>query len=107
MTKAPDNLFAALPQAPVAEAFDTLLQNAGLRVERIVSRGHASPPGFWYEQSENEWVLLLRGEARLTVEGQGDCRLVPGSYLHLPARTRHRVEWTLPDAETVWLAIHY
>ena len=77
-----------------------------LRIERIVSRGHASPDGFWYDQESSEWVLLVAGAARLRFEGEEPLHLKPGDYVHIPAHRRHRVEWTDPDAATIWLAIH-
>lgn len=108
------NLFADLATArPSASAggeerFDLLLETASLRVERIVSQGHASPAGFWYDQPQAEWVALLRGAARLLVEGAANpVELRPGDCLLLHAHVRHRVEWTTPDEPTVWLAIFY
>jgi cupin 2 domain-containing protein len=103
-----ENIFADLPAALPAEAVSILLTAPRLRIERIVSAGQASPPGFWYDQAEGEWVLLLAGAARLSIEGEAAPRdLRPGDYLHLPARLRHRVEWTDPATPTVWLAIFY
>ncbi len=102
------NLFAALPDARAAEAVDLLLNRPGLRVERIVSEGQASPPGFWYDQDEGEWVLLLAGAAHLRFEDETEPRrLVPGDWFDIAPHRRHRVEWTDPAAPTVWLAIFY
>jgi cupin 2 domain-containing protein len=103
------NLFAGLSAGPLdTESFDRLLERPGLRVERIVSNGQSSPPGFWYDQEDGEWVVLLAGEARLWLEAEPSPRtLVPGDWLNLPAHCRHRVEWTAPDRPTIWLAIHY
>lgn len=102
------SILADLPVPGSDESFETLLTAAGFRVERIVSRGHASPPGFWYDQPEDEWVMLVAGAARLTFEGEQEpVELEPGSYLHIPARRRHRVDWTDPAQPTVWLAIHF
>jgi cupin 2 domain-containing protein len=79
-----------------------------VRVERIVSFGHASPPGFWYDQPWHEWVVLLTGAARVLFEGDSaPVQLGPGDSLDIPAGRRHRVEWTAPDGPTVWLAVHY
>jgi cupin 2 domain-containing protein len=76
-------------------------------VERIVSTGQGSPPGFWYDQDWTEWVILLAGAARLLIEGEGAPRtLQPGDFVEIPSHVRHRVEWTLEDAPTVWLAVH-
>ena len=78
-----------------------------VRIERIVSRGHSSPPGFWFDQDQEEWVLLLKGAAAIRFEAPAHViELKEGAYLSIPAHTRHRVEWTQRDTETVWLAIH-
>ncbi len=100
------NLLAELPTSLPQELFQTLLERSGLRIERIVSRGHASPPDFWYDQEQHEWVLLLQGAARLQLEDRM-VELLPGDYVNIPAHQRHRVAWTTPDATTVWLAIFY
>jgi cupin 2 domain-containing protein len=100
------NLLAGLPSAGAEETVEMLLKGDGVRVERIVSHGQASPDGFWYDQDEAEWVLLLSGRARLTIEGEAEDRaLGPGDSVFLPAHCRHRVAWTDPDAPTVWLTI--
>jgi len=100
------NVLAGLPPPGADEAIDTLLQGDGIRVERIVSYGHASPDGFWYDQDDAEWILVVSGRARLTVESEaGDRELGPGDSLFLPAHGRHRVAWTQPGERTVWLAI--
>lgn len=93
------------PGNPERELSTTLVQGAGVRIERIVSRGQSSPPGFWYDQPEHEYVLLIEGAARLEVEGHGTLRMGPGDWIDLPAHLRHRVAWTEPDADTVWLAV--
>ena len=102
------NLFASPPADREVEHFSVLAQLGDVRVERIVSFGQSSPPGFWYDQEHGEWVVVLRGSARLTIEGREQTvSLAPGDYVDLPARTRHRVDWTTPDEPTIWLAIHY
>jgi len=102
------NLLADVPAALAGEDLRTLLATPDLRIERIVSTGQASPPGFWYDQDWAEWVLLLAGQAALLIEGEAAPHvLTPGSYLHLPAHRRHRVEWTSTDTPTVWLAVHH
>ena len=101
------NLFERLPPDLKEESFEELLQAGQVKLERIVSKGHASPEGFWYDQPLGEWVLLLQGAAVVQIEGQDSQRLEPGGYLNLPAHTRHRVEWTDPEQEAVWLAVHY
>lgn len=98
------NLVASLPAASDGERFETLFANPVCRVERIVSFGHASPPGFWYEQDEDEWVVLLVGSAVLAFADQHVLALRAGDWVSLPARCRHRVESVSLDA--VWLAVH-
>jgi cupin 2 domain-containing protein len=108
MVSAHGNLFGNIPAHLPGELCEAILSAASFRVERIVSRGHASPEGFWYDQAEHEWVLLVSGAARVRFEGDGQAvEMKPGDYLHIPARRRHRVEWTAPGVDTVWLAIHY
>jgi cupin 2 domain-containing protein len=102
------NVFAALPPPSADEAFVTLALQPGLKVERIVSRGHASPPGFWYDQPHGEWVIVLAGEARLRFEDDAEPRrLRPGDFVDIAPHRRHRVEWTHPTSPTIWLAVHY
>jgi cupin 2 domain-containing protein len=101
------NLLADIPADLPAELIQPLLSTPGIRIERIISLGHASPEGFWYDQETHEWVLLVKGVARLMFEGEEPIDLRPGSFVNIPARRRHRVEWTDPDQPTVWLAIHY
>ncbi len=72
-----------------------------------MSFGQASPPGFWYDQPQDEWILVLRGRAGLLVEGEAECTLEPGGFAFLPARRRHRVTWTARGEPTVWLAVHF
>jgi cupin 2 domain-containing protein len=102
------NLFADIPENLKDELFQTILQTPCFRVERIVSHGHCSPDGFWYDQDENEWIILLKGSAGLRFENQdGLFILNPGDYLHINGHQRHRVEWTDTQQETIWLAVHY
>jgi cupin 2 domain-containing protein len=102
------NLFSPLPDAAAAERVDALLIKPGLRIERIVSQGQASPPGFWYDQMEGEWVLLLAGAARLRFADETDARhLWPGDWLDIAPHRRHRVDWTDPTVPTVWVAVFY
>lgn len=101
------NLFDGIPEKLPDEHVTSLLATPHVRIERIVSHGHASPPGIWYDQPDSEWVVVLAGAAAVTFEGEGEPRtLQRGDYLHIPARTRHRVEWTEAREPTVWLAVH-
>jgi cupin 2 domain-containing protein len=100
------NLFADLRASTSGEQFLDLLSRPGLRIQRIVSAGQASPPGFWYEQPQGEWVLVLQGEATLAFEGEPNSRLLrPGDFVDIEPRRRHRVESTATP--TIWLAVHY
>jgi len=101
------NIFDSIPENISDELFSDLVCGENVRIERIVSKGHASPQGGWYDQEEHEWVILLKGEAKITFETDNDVHLTPGSYLNIPAHKKHRVAWTVADAETIWLAIHY
>lgn len=102
------NLLGDLPDARQVEIFQTLLEQGGLKIERIISRGQVTPAGQWYDQDHDEWVLLVTGGASLQLADEPVPRqLKPGDWLYLPAHCQHRVSWTMPDHETVWLAIHW
>lgn len=102
------NLFADIPENLKDELFQIILQTPGFRVERIVSQGHCSPDGFWYDQEENELVILLKGSAGLRfADTEGILVLNPGDYLHINKHQKHRVEWTDSQQETIWLAVYY
>lgn len=100
-TSAP--LLADLPPPGAEEAFSTLFRTRGCRVERIVSHGHASPAGFWYDQEDDEWVMLVQGAATLAFDDGRRLPLQAGDWVTIPAHCRHRVEYTA--AATVWLAV--
>lgn len=102
-----NNVFNNLPAGPVDEWFDTLARLGQFRVERIVSAGHRTPEGEWYDQEWDEWVMIVRGEAKLRMADPEEIHhLLPGDWISLPAHRRHRVEWTHPDQQTIWLAVH-
>jgi cupin 2 domain-containing protein len=100
------NLFAALPTASPTELFTTLLNEGSVRIERIVSYGQASPDGFWYDQDQDEWVIVLQGAARLEFEDR-TVEMNRGDFLNITAREKHRVVWTSPDEPTIWLAVYF
>jgi cupin 2 domain-containing protein len=102
----PANVFVDLPPSLPDELLSTLLESGNIRVERIVSHGHASPEGFWYNQDHHEWVVVLKGAARLAFENE-TIEMKSGDFMNIPAHTNHRVEWTTPDEPTIWLAVHY
>jgi cupin 2 domain-containing protein len=102
------NFFSDIPKNLEDELVETILRTPGFYVERIVSRGHCSPAGFWYDQDGDEWVMLLKGSAGLRFEDREEVIvLAPGDHLHIDRGRRHRVEWTDPEQETIWLAVHY
>jgi cupin 2 domain-containing protein len=100
------NLFTPLPSTSPEELFTTLLEQPGVRIERIVSYGQGSPEGFWYDQDQDEWVIVLEGAAKLEFENR-TVDLNRGDYLHIRAHEKHRVAWTTPDEPTIWLAVHF
>lgn len=101
------NLFAGLPDSLPEELLEPLAEGGRFRLLRIVSTGQATPAGEWYDQPEDEWVVVLSGRAGLRVEGETIREMAPGDWLLLPARCRHRVEWTAAGQPTVWLALHF
>lgn len=101
-----ENLFENLPMSIPKELIQVLTANRHGRIERIVSHGHASPDGFWYDQVEHEWVIVLKGAARLQFE-ETTVDMKPGDFVNIPAHKKHRVEWTTPDEPTVWLAVFF
>ena len=103
-----ENVLAPAPSSALGEVFTTLLSGGKFRLERIVSNGQSTPIDQWLDQEENEWVVLLSGAARLQLADPHETHdLHPGDALNIPAHKRHRVEWTTPACETVWLALHY
>jgi cupin 2 domain-containing protein len=102
------DLFSKLPNGIPDELFEEIVSTDLVRIERIVSDGHASPPGFWYDQEQNEWVMVLKGSAGLKFEGAEDILVLrTGDAINIPAHRKHRVEWTDPQEKTIWLAVHY
>ena len=101
------NIFEELPGNLEMEVFEILASSDTTKIERIVSKGHTTASGKWYDQDRHEWVIVLQGEALLIFEDGESMRLTQGSYVNIPAHTKHRVDWTDPTQETIWLAIHY
>ena len=102
------NLLKNIPHSMPEELIEVLCQSREMWVERIVSRGHSSPEGFWYDQDDNEFLVLIKGSACLKFEGRPEPMVLePGDYITINAHVRHRVEWTAPDEDTVWLAVCY
>lgn len=101
-----ENIFDDLPQHLPKELVQILIRAADVRIERIISHGHVSPADFWYDQMQHEWIIVLKGAARLQFE-DGMVEMKPGDFINIPAFKRHRVDWTTPDEPTVWLGVHY
>jgi len=99
------NLLACVPKHLSDELVEQLAGDGAVRIERIISYGHASPEGFWYDQERDEFVLLVSGAAELEFEHYSEV-LNAGDWLLIPAHCRHRVKWTAPDEATVWLTVH-
>jgi len=100
------NIFDDLPQHLPKELVQILIEAADVRIERIVSHGHASPADFWYDLPQHEWVMVLKGAARLQFEN-GMIEMQPGDFVNIPAFQKHRVDWTTPDEPTIWLGVRY
>ncbi|QOY54391.1 cupin domain-containing protein [Candidatus Sulfurimonas marisnigri] len=101
------NIFEKIPKQLKEEFFEDLISKDGLKIERIVSYGHTTAESEWYDQDSYEWVILLKGEAIVSFFNEDDVRLKAGDYLNIPAHKKHRVSWTKPNQESVWLAVHY
>ena len=102
------NIFKNIPEQLPEELTECLCKRETVQLERIISRGHSTPAGQWYDQAQDEWVMLLQGQAILLYEiGPKSIHLIAGDYLLIPAHTRHRVDWTQPDVDTIWLAAHF
>lgn len=102
-----DNIFDNIPKHLDKELFENLLTKDGVKIQRIISQAHTTPEGQWYDQGDNEWVIVLQGRAIISFEKEKDVLLGVGEYLNIPAHKRHRVLWTSQEEKTVWLAVHY
>ena len=100
------NIFNLPPSVPTEELFETLLSTEGVLIERIISTGQTTPPGEWYDQEHDEWVILLQGEAELSYADGSGIKLGSGDYVFIPARCQHRVEYTSSEPPCIWLAVH-
>jgi len=102
-----NNLFTSLPDHLDYEQVEDLLNQPNVKIERILSKGQTSPEVGWYDQDENEWVVVLQGSGEITFEDGGKVQLKSGDYINIPAHRKHKVSWTDPDNVTVWLAVFY
>ncbi len=103
-----NNIYENIPESLPEELVEVMSGKDNVRIERILSRGHATPDNYWYDQEQIEYVILLKGEAGLLFEDRDDVLVLrPGDYVSIPAGVKHRVEWTARDEDTVWLAVYY
>ena len=102
-----NNFFADIPESLPDEVFQQIAGGHGVRIERIVSRGHSSPAQGWYDQESEEWVMVVRGQAVIAYPDKPSITLSEGDYVTIAAHEKHRVDWTSPDEPTIWLAVHY
>jgi cupin 2 domain-containing protein len=101
------NIYSDIPKHIPNELIERVFQSESLRIERIISYGQSSPKDFWYDQEENEWVILLKGKAILKFNNNSSVELQEGDYLFIPAHKKHRVEWTDTNKKTIWLAVFF
>lgn len=102
-----NNIFSDIPNNIQYELFERLIDNDKIKIERIVSKGHSSPETGWYDQDTNEWVIVLQGEAIILFSDESEVILKNGDYINIAAHKKHKVKWTDPAIETIWLAVHY
>jgi cupin 2 domain-containing protein len=101
------NIYRQIPDDLSNEVFETLVEGNNIKIERIISSGHSSPYNDWYDQEENEWVLVLKGSASIAFEDAVEINLEEGDYINIAAHKRHKVTSTDPSVETIWLAVFY
>lgn len=102
------SIFANLPENIPEEIFETITSSENVTIERIISKGHRSPEGFWYDQDRHEWVMVIQGEAKISFETKDEpVILKAGDHILVPAQCRHRVDWTDPACVTIWIAVHF
>jgi cupin 2 domain-containing protein len=101
------NIFDSIPADLSNEIFEDLVSSDKVKIERIISKGHTSPDFGWYDQEQNEWVIVIAGSAVIGFDDKPSATLKAGDYLNIPAHQKHKVAWTDPNVETIWLAVHY
>ncbi len=101
------NIYDSIPKDPETEVYDEIIRTPGVRIERIISKGHTSPENGWYDQEENEWVMVLEGSGTLTFEDGSAAHLSKGDHINIPAHCKHMVSWTDPNQLTIWLVVFY
>ncbi|MEJ2742245.1 MAG: cupin domain-containing protein [Gammaproteobacteria bacterium] len=101
------NILRSIPGELSDEVFEDIIQSTSVRIERIISKGHTSPEQGWYDQDENEWVMLVDGSATIEFENGVSLTLSKGDYVNIPAHKKHKVSWSDPGQITIWLAVFY
>jgi cupin 2 domain-containing protein len=101
------NIFSSLPDDFNEEIFEDVVRSETVRIERIISCGHKSPEQGWYDQDENEWVIILKGSAKLLFQDGREVNLEAGDFINIPSHSKHKVSWTDPTDITIWLAVFY
>ena len=101
------NIFNNIPTQLSQELFQDIISKDGIKIQRIVSQGAITQDDKWFNQENDEWVIVLQGKATLSFEDDSDIKLSIGDYILIPAHKKHKVSWTSSDEQTVWLAIHY
>ncbi|ESP94333.1 cupin domain-containing protein [Pseudoalteromonas luteoviolacea] len=107
MVENKQSVFRDIPRDLSDEFFEVIASSDDVKIERIISRGHTSPQTGWYDQAQNEWVIVLQGEGQLTFSDGRVVTLVVGEHINIPAHCKHKVSWTKPDTDTIWLAVFY
>jgi cupin 2 domain-containing protein len=103
-----NNILSDIPERIPEEIFGEIISSENIRIERIISKGQSSPEDFWYDQEENEWLILVKGKAKLKFSDENELvELTAGDYISITSHKKHRVEWTDPENETIWLAVFY
>ena len=102
-----NNIFDSIPSDLSSEIFDDLVSSDTVKIERIISKGQTSPDFGWYDQEQHEWVIIIAGSAIIGFDDKSSVTLKAGDYLNIPAHQKHKVAWTDPEVDTVWLAVHY
>jgi cupin 2 domain-containing protein len=102
------NIFLGIRNRSAEEIFETIIKTNQFKIERIISDGQSTDKGKWYDQDEDEWVILLRGSAGLLFESNNEEIIIKsGDYINIPAHQKHRIEWTDANEKTIWLAVLY
>jgi len=101
------NIFSAIPKDLDVEVLEQLVKSENITIERIISKGHKSPETGWYNQNQNEWVIVLQGKAIISFEEESAITLESGDYVNIKPHQKHKVIWTDPSIETIWLAVFY